>query len=96
MIFTIKGTDRFYKQLNELEEKSKRILKDKLDLLKENPYRFKKLQGRKLKLFRIRFNIKGKESRLVYAVIEPNVILICFLDRSKGYKELDRYIKELE
>jgi len=94
MKFNIEATDEFYKQLDELDEKTKRILDNKLQLLKENPYRFKKLQGYKLKLFRIRFNVHDKAVRLVYTIIEPNVVLICFIARKKDYKDLTNYLKQ--
>jgi mRNA-degrading endonuclease RelE of RelBE toxin-antitoxin system len=43
MKFSIEATYEFYKQLDGFNKKTKRIIDNKLQLLKENPYRFKKL-----------------------------------------------------
>lgn len=96
MIFQLNSTEEFKKQFDELDEKSKRIVHDKIQLIKQNPYRYKRLNAKYLsKLFRIRFSIQSKETRLIYAVIEPNIILICFIDRKKDYKDLEKYLKKL-
>jgi len=94
MKFQIIPTKKFLEQAKDLDEKTKRIVDDKLDLLKENPYRFKSLHYKKLKLFRIRLNVQNRDIRLVYTVIKPDVILLCFIERKKDYKDLDKYIKQ--
>ena len=38
MSFEIKALDIFLKQVRKLDSKSKRIIKDKIDIIKENPY----------------------------------------------------------
>jgi len=96
MKFNIIPTKEFLKQAKELDKKTKRILSDKIKLLKVNPYRFKKIRGHKLKLFRVRFKIQSKDSRLVYIVIEPNIILLCFIARKKDYNDLSKYIRRFE
>ena len=96
MKFFVRGTDRFYKQLDEFDKKFRQIIENKLLLLKENPYRFKSLHGYNLNLFRIRFTIQNKETRLIYAVIKPDVVLLCFIERKKDYKDLNKYIGAIE
>ena len=94
MTFKIIPSKLFLKQIRKLDEKSKRIVGDKIGLIKENPYRYKRIHSKIFsKVFRIRLNIKNKETRLVYIVIEPNVILICLLERKKGYRNLEKYLK---
>ncbi|MAF35520.1 hypothetical protein CL622_00160 [archaeon] len=93
MKFTLKATDLFYEQLNTLDQKTKLVVKQKIQLIETNPYRFKKLNWKKFKLFRVRINVSGKASRLVYCVIEPEIILICFIERKRRYKDLRRYMK---
>ena len=95
-MFRIVPTKEFLEQAKQLDEKTKRILDNKLDLLQENPYRFKKLSGYDLKLFRIRFSVNNKDVRLIYTIIEPNVILICFIARKKDYKDLTKYLKQFQ
>lgn len=96
MKFRIVPTKEFLEQAKQLDEKTKIIVDNKLDLLKENPYRYKKLPGYGLKLFRIRFNVHNKAVRLIYTVIEPDVILICFISRKKDYRDLAKYIKQFK
>jgi mRNA-degrading endonuclease RelE of RelBE toxin-antitoxin system len=95
-MFRIVPTKEFLEQAKQLDEKTKRIVDEKLDLLKENPYRFKSLYHKNLKLFRIRLNVQNKETRLVYAVIKPDVILLCFIERKKDYRDLAKYLKNFK
>ena len=96
MKFIVTGTRLFYNQLAELDRKAKRIVEEKIELLERNPYRFKALHGFNIRLFRIRLNLHNLETRLVYAVIKPEVILLCFIARNKDYRELQKLIKELQ
>ncbi|KAF5412327.1 MAG: hypothetical protein C5S47_01585 [Candidatus Methanogasteraceae archaeon] len=34
--------------------------------------------------------------RLIYAVLSPNIILVCLLDRKDDYTDLEKYLKELK
>ena len=87
----IKSLDFFRSQINKLDKKSRKIIYDKIQLIKQNPYRYKKIHSKLYsRVFRIRFNIRGKEVRLIYVVIEPNVILVCLLERKGGYKDLEK------
>lgn len=94
MNFKVVATDVFMGQLKELDKKTRRIIETKIELIERNPYRFKPLVGYRLRLFRVRFNIENRESRLVYCVIEPDVVLLCILSRDKGYRELDGIIEK--
>jgi len=94
MNYQIKTLKIFTKQILKLDKKSKQIIHDKIQLIKQNPYRFKRIHSKKFsKVFRIRLNINQKETRLIYTITEPNIILVCLLDRSKDYKDLERYLK---
>ena len=96
MTFTIKALGAFRKQVQKLDGKSRKIIYDKIQLLKDNPYRYKKIHSKNYsKVFRIRFNINSKETRLIYVVVEPNVVLVCLLDRKKDYKDLEKYLSKI-
>ena len=96
MIFKIIPSKEFLKQIANLDVKSKKIIKDKIELIKENPYRYKKIHSKSYsRVFRIRFKIQSKETRLIYVVINPNIILACLLDRKKDYKDLERYLGKI-
>ena len=85
----------FLEQLDDLSEKAKRILEEKLLMLKINPYRFKRIEGHHLFLFRIRFEDNQKEKRAIYLVDKPYVKILCILDRDKEYKDLRRYLERV-
>lgn len=95
MSYIIESSEIFKKQFDELDDKSKRIVHDKIQLIKENPYRNKKIHSKKFsRVFRVRLTIQGKEKRLVYVIVAPKVILACFIDRDKDYKDLEKYLKK--
>lgn len=97
MSYTIKVLNFFKEQVQNLDKKSKRIIHDKIQLIKQNPYRYKRIHSRQYsKVFRIRFFIKNKETKLIYVIIEPNIILVCLLDRKKDYKDLEKYLMKIK
>lgn len=96
MNYTIKALSYFTEQAKKLDSKSKKIVQEKIQLVKQNPFRFKRIHSKKYsKVFRVRLSIKSKEARLIYAVISPNIILVCLLDRKRDYKDLERYLSKL-
>jgi len=97
MNYKIKVLRLFLKQFSKLDNKTKRIIHDKIRLIKENPYRYKKIRSKKYsKVFRVRFSIENKETRLIYVILEPNIILVCLLDRKKDYKDLENYLDKIK
>ncbi|MBU0758196.1 MAG: hypothetical protein KKF44_09065 [Nanoarchaeota archaeon] len=95
MAYVLKPAHFFLEQLDGLSNKAKDILKEKLLMLKENPFRFKRIHGFNLFLFRIRFEDSRKEKRVVYLVDKPFVKVLCILDRDNEYKDLKKYLKKL-
>jgi mRNA-degrading endonuclease RelE of RelBE toxin-antitoxin system len=94
MSFVIKPTCLFLEQVRQLSKESRKLIGDKINLIKENPYRFKAIHSKKFsKVFRVRLNLDGKESRLIYIVIEPGIIIACLLDRKDNYKDLERMLE---
>lgn len=97
MSFKIKALKVFSKQFNKLDDRSKEVIREKINLISENPFRYKKINSPSFsKVFRIRLNLQDKETRLIYAVIEPNIILVCLLERKKDYKDLEKYLSKLK
>ena len=94
MEYILKPSQFFLEQVEELSEEAARVVEDKLRLAKINPYRFKKLEGYDLFLFRIRFEDNRKEKRVVYLVDKPFIKVICIIDRDSGYKTLRKYLKQ--
>ncbi len=97
MVYNIKALCIFKEQIESLGSKSKKIIHEKIELIKKNPYRFKRIHSRKYsRVFRVRLNIDDKESRLIYLIVDPNIILVCLLDRKKDYKDLERYLDKVK
>ncbi|MAG01965.1 hypothetical protein CMI42_01395 [Candidatus Pacearchaeota archaeon] len=93
MNYEIKALRFFQDQVLDLDKKSKRIINDKIRLIKENPYRYKRIRSKQYsKVFRIRFSIFRSETRLIYVILEPNIVLVCLLDRKDDYKNLEKYL----
>jgi len=96
MSFEIISSKFFIKQLEEFDSKTKRLIHEKIQLIKENPYRNKKVHSKIFsRVFRVRLRIQGKEKRLIYVVLSPKIILACFIDRNKDYKDLEKYLKKI-
>jgi mRNA-degrading endonuclease RelE of RelBE toxin-antitoxin system len=96
MKFELKFTKQFILQLKSLEKKDKNLIKSKVDLIFENPFRFKKIHSKKFnRVFRVRLKIKRKEMRLIYVVKAPNIIVVCLINRKKGYKDLEKYLSKV-
>ena len=97
MNYNIKALDYFKNQISELDLKSKKIIHNKIQLIKENPFRYKRIHSKKYsKVFRVRLSVNQRETRLIYAIIEPNIILVCLLDRKKDYKDLEKYLRKIK
>jgi len=94
MEFNLKPSQFFLDQLDELSDKARRIIEEKLLMLKINPFRFKRIEGYSLFLFRIRFEDNRKEKRVIYLVDKPNVNVLFILDRDKEYNDLDKYLRK--
>lgn len=90
-------SNKFLNQIKNVDPRYKRIVENKISLIKENPYRYKRIHSKKFpKVFRVRFSLDKKETRLIYVVIEPDIILVCLLERKKDYKDLEKYLNKIE
>lgn len=90
--YTLRPSLIFLKQLSRLDKKAKRIIRNKLLLLKQNPFRYKRIKGYSLSLFRIRIENNRKEKRVVYFVDKNEIKIVCILNRSDNYKDLINYL----
>ena len=96
MEYKFKPSKFFLEQLDDLNNESIKLIKNKLSLVKINPYRFKRIKGYKLFLFRIRFENDRKEKRIIYLVDKPMIKLLCILDRDGEYKLLRKFLKRYD
>lgn len=96
MKFELVSTEFFQQQFDKLPEKYKRLIKKKVKLIEKSPFRFKKIHSKSYsRVFRVRVNIEGKETRLIYVVLGLKIILVCLFDRTKGYKDLESYLAKI-
>ena len=95
MNYELIPTEFFLKQLDGVSKQAASLINKKLRLIKTNPYRYKRIRGYNLFLFRIRFEDNRREKRLVYLVDKPKVIVLCILDRKKEYEDLKKYLQKL-
>jgi len=93
MNYVLVPTKFFLEQLDELSYKARQLLREKLELLKVDPARNKRVLGYNLFLFRIRFSDFRKEKRVVYLIKGDEVRILCILDRDKDYKDLRGYLR---
>ena len=83
----------FLEQIDKISNDGAKLIEDKLRLAKINPFRFKRIKGYNLFLFRIRFKDDRKEKRVIYLVDKPYVKILCILDRDSDYKHLRKFLK---
>lgn len=97
MTFEIVASRTFVKQIENLSSKYKRQIDNKIDLIKQNPFRFKAVSSRLYsRVFRVRLNIEGRETRLIYVILGSKIILVCLLDRAGEYRDLEKYLEKIE
>jgi hypothetical protein len=94
--FNIVPTKIFEKQLEKADEKEIQKVKEKLRLIKSNPFRFKKLEGYK-HIFSVKLEFNSEFSRLIYIVFYPtnkDLTILGIFDRKKSYKDIKRIFKD--
>ncbi|MBI2449477.1 hypothetical protein HYV49_04225 [Candidatus Pacearchaeota archaeon] len=96
MEFKIIALKFFSEQVSGLDEKTKRIISDKIRLIKQNPFRYKKVHSRKYsRVFSVRLSIGRSATRMIYAILGRKLVMVCLLDRKKGYKDLEKYLENI-
>lgn len=97
MIFEVVATEFFIEQNENLDQISKGQIKEKIELISENPFRFKRIHSKTVhNVFRVRLNIQSNEMRLIYAVLSPNIVLVCLLNRKNNYSDLEKYLEKIQ
>jgi len=97
MKFELVATEFFIEQIRDLDRKSKDQIKEKINLISSDPFRFKRIHSKTVhNVFRVRLNIRGNETRLIYALVAPNIILVCLLNRKNNYTDLEKYLGKLK
>jgi len=95
--FQLKFTPYFLNQWKDYDEDTKTFIQSKLDLIKQNPFRFPKHEGYKF-VFKVKLSVEQRYSRLMYAVFMPDqqhITILGIFDRKANYKDFERIFKEL-
>ena len=97
MKFEVVATEFFIEQIENLDKKSKEQINEKIKLISSNPFRFKRIHSKTVhNVFRVRLNIQSNETRLIYAVLSPNIVLVCLLNRKNNYSDLEKYLEKIQ
>jgi mRNA-degrading endonuclease RelE of RelBE toxin-antitoxin system len=97
MKFEVVATEFFIEQIENLDKKSKEHIKEKIKLISANPFGFKRIHSKTVhNVFRFRLNIQSNETRLIYAVLSPNIVLVCLLNRKNNYTDLEKYLEKIQ
>lgn len=86
-------TKFFKSQVSKLNSKNKQLIKNKLELIRENPSRFKSLQGYK-NVFEVKISIEKNYSRLIYALYEPDsnsITIFGIFKRKSDFKDFKSF-----
>ncbi len=95
--FKLKFTQYFSKQWDGYSEKTREQIQKKLELLKQNPFRFPKQEGYHF-VFKVKMEIEDTYSRLIYAVFMPDkehITILGIFDRKADYKDFERIFNDL-
>ncbi len=98
LIFELKFTSFFQKQWNQYNSKAQKQIKDKLELIKNNPFRFSRHEGYKF-VFKVKLCLDNNYSRLMYAVFMPDakhITILGVFDRKAEYKDFERLFNDLK
>ncbi len=96
MTFAVKLSAVMVGQLDGLDERSKSLVWGKIKLIEENPFHFKKIHSQRFrKVFRVRLSVQNRETRLIYVVLEPNIIIVCLLERNRDYRGLEKQLSKI-
>lgn len=96
--FELFYTEYFMKQWTEFNDKSKEFIKDKLRIVKENPYRYPVHKGY-TRVRKIKLSMEGKYQRLMYALHMPesnNILILGVFARKCNYKDFENIFKNLK
>jgi hypothetical protein len=90
--FEVYFSKYFIGQWEQYDDRLKSFLNNKFTLISANPFRFKSHKGYR-NVFKIKLDIHGKYSRLMYAVFLPDeksVSILGVFPRDLNYKDFDR------
>ena len=77
--FIIKPTKFLIEQVKKLDNKTKKIIYDKKELIEINPFRYKKVHSNNYNhVFSVRLSSEREAKRLIYMIIR-NIVFLCFI-----------------
>ncbi len=94
----LRFTKFFEKQWLSYDKKTRDMIREKLLLVKKNPFRYPVHKGY-TRVRKVKLSVEGKYQRLMFAVHMPEVNQILILgvfERSKDYRDFERLFKQLK
>jgi mRNA-degrading endonuclease RelE of RelBE toxin-antitoxin system len=92
--FRLLFSPSFCLQILEFDEQTKRVVEEKIKLVRLNPFHFKSLTHSCYRLFRVRITFQRRKLRLVYMVGRHTILFVGFLNRANDYDDLERILKK--
>ncbi|MEA1925425.1 MAG: hypothetical protein U9M95_06105 [Candidatus Altiarchaeota archaeon] len=96
--FKLEFTKLFRKQWLTYDEKTRDLIRDKLLLVKKNPFRYPLHKGY-TRVRKVKLSVEGKYQRLMYALHMPEadqILVLGVFERSQDYKDFERKFKHLK
>lgn len=96
MRYKVIATRFLLEQIEEFDDKTRRVFFKKKELIAVNPFRYKSVETPSYHhVFSAKFSHQKEAKRLIYVVIRDTVFICFVLDRSKGYKDLEAYFRKI-
>ncbi len=87
--YILKPRKFFLSQIDGLTNEEKKLVAEKLELVKLNPFRYKSLSVPGLtKVFEIKITLSGLYSRVIYTVQGQEIKIECIINRKNDFKDL--------
>ncbi len=87
--YTLRPSHLFVKQLDVLMDDEVRRIDEKLELARQNPFRYKSLRIKGLtKAFEIKITLQDKYSRIVYQLDGNEILVEGIINRKDDFKDL--------
>lgn len=89
MTYSLLPSRQFLNQVSQLTESERRLVAQKLQLAKLNPFRYKSLSVPGLtKVFEIKITLQGLYSRIVYFLVGRTIRVAGIVNRKNDFRDL--------
>jgi len=87
----------FLSQIKEFNAEEKKLIGQKLELAKINPFRYKSINVPGMtKVFEIKITLNGLYRRIIYSISGEDIRIECIINRKDDFKDLVKFIFKAE